>query len=230
MKTVDLKQHHKTVYSQFGQDGVLEEIFNNIGLTNKYFIEFGSHGNMTGQGNTPYLREKLGMDGLLMDGEDRAGEFDVKIHVVTSDNINQLFEKYNVPEEADFLSIDVDGADWHIWRALDQKYRPRVVSIECNPHYETYVDTIEPDSRRFGSPHYYSGCSLLAAKILGNIKGYSLVAYCGVDAIFVRDDIIVEKELDFVDVNNHLTIGKRLYNEVHPIYPGTEAYIRRVNH
>ena len=35
---------HKSIYSQNGEDGIIKEIFKRIGLTNKYFIEFGVHG------------------------------------------------------------------------------------------------------------------------------------------------------------------------------------------
>ena len=44
MEIHSFKNHLKKVYSQFDQDGILEYIFNLIGVTNKYFVEFGSNG------------------------------------------------------------------------------------------------------------------------------------------------------------------------------------------
>ena len=40
----DLNNYQKRVLSQWGQDGVIEKIFDIIGTTNKYFVEFGSSG------------------------------------------------------------------------------------------------------------------------------------------------------------------------------------------
>lgn len=51
-------------------------------------------------------------------------------------NINDLFAKYEVPLEFDLLSIDVDYDDFWVWKAIDVKFRPRVVIIEvsCATH------------------------------------------------------------------------------------------------
>ena len=170
----DLNNFQAKVLSQWGQDGVLDKIFDTIGVTNRFFVEFGSSGTDDGQGNTAQLR-KRGFDGLLMDGsehpygqgsvgtqlltqkaallpvgtegsnlehlrcsEDEFGnhcvkrDYDVKIEFIKASNINSLFDKYNVPNEFDLLSIDVDGQDFHIWNALDVKYSPRVITIEMN--------------------------------------------------------------------------------------------------
>jgi hypothetical protein len=54
---INLDNFRKKIFSQFGQDGVIENIFLIIGTTNKYFVEFGSHGTDYGMGNTPYLRK-----------------------------------------------------------------------------------------------------------------------------------------------------------------------------
>jgi hypothetical protein len=67
---MDLNLFQKHILSQWGQDGVIEKIFETIGTTNKFFVEFGSSGNDAGMGNTAYLR-RSGFDGLLMDGSDR---------------------------------------------------------------------------------------------------------------------------------------------------------------
>ncbi len=61
----DINLHEKKIYSQNGEDGILEYIFSEIGTTNKFSVEFG-----VGNGfecNTVYLLEKKGWDGLMMD-------------------------------------------------------------------------------------------------------------------------------------------------------------------
>lgn len=55
---------------------------------------------------------------------------------VTADNINAL-----VPERLDFLSIDVDGADFWLWSALT--HRPRVLIIERNQSIPWWMDVVQ---------------------------------------------------------------------------------------
>src|SRR5882762_10241106 len=52
-------------FSQHGEDGIIEEIFNRIGTTNKYFIEFGVENGI--ESNSTYLLFK-GWKGLWIEG------------------------------------------------------------------------------------------------------------------------------------------------------------------
>jgi len=208
---MDLNIYQNRILSQWGQDGVVEKIFDSIGTTDKYFVEFGSSGNDSGMGNTAYLRRR-GFDGLLMDGSERPynhdvsdRRYDVKIEFIKPSNINQLFEKYNVPREFDFLSIDIDGQDFHVWNNL-KNYSPRVISIEMNYHMEPGVDKVMPlDDDWIWPGNEMSGASITALKKLGNKKGYALVATCMSDAIFVRNDLIFNGDMTeplFKNINN----------------------------
>jgi len=249
---IDLNKYQTKTLSQWGQDGVLDKIFELIGTTNKYFVEFGSSGNDSGMGNTAQLRKK-GFDGLLMDGSERpynqdvdGKKYDVKIEFVSSSNINELFAKYNVPEEFDFLSIDIDGQDFHVWNAINQKYKPRVVAIEMNYHIEPGLDKvmIKYDNYQWDCSQF-CGASVTALKKLGNSKGYSLVATCMSDAIFVRNDLLCrDNKILFMNINNEFELIKlntdvenenvkqnvnrdfrdnKLY--VHPIFRSSDEYI-----
>lgn len=222
---MDLNNYQKRVLSQWGQDGVIEKIFDIIGTTNKYFVEFGSSGNDSGMGNTAYLRRR-GFDGLLMDGFARPygndindKRYDVKIEFINSSNINNLFKKYSVPEEFDFLSIDIDGQDFHVWNNLE-KYSPRVVSIEMNYHMIPGKDLVMPlNDNYIWNGGEMSGASITALKNLGNKKGYALVATCMSDAIFIRNDLILDKDTNnvlFKNINNEnelVFLNKDIYNE-----------------
>lgn len=222
---MDLNNFQKRVLSQWGQDGVIEKIFDVIGITNKYFVEFGSSGNDSGMGNTSYLRRR-GFTGLLMDGYERPygnnindKKYDVKIEFVSASNINDLFKKYNVPDEFDFLSIDIDGQDFHVWNKIND-YSPRVVSIEMNYHIEPGKNKVMPlnDNWTWDGYEMY-GSSITALKQLGNRKGYALVATCMSDAIFVRNDLIFDtdkKNVLFKNINNEfelVRLNKDIYIE-----------------
>lgn len=190
MKLADLEHHERKVYSQNGEDGVLESIFATIGVTNCFFVEFGCED--ATECNTAYLLEQ-GWQGLLMDGAgiSRNPRATVQTEFITAENINFLFRKYGVPGAFDLLSIDIDGNDYWVWQAI--AYRPRVVVIEYNAHvspWEKKVIVYEPGFRWNGSDYF--GASLRALKELGEQKGYSLV-YCertGTNAFFIATDAL----------------------------------------
>ena len=115
-----LGRSERQTYSQGGEDGVLEEIFNRIGTTNKHFVEFGvSQGT---ENNTAYLLMS-GWKGLWLEGSEKffasiqktfaplieSGHLTAKNAFITAENIESLFEETKVPTEPDLLSIDIDG-------------------------------------------------------------------------------------------------------------------------
>jgi hypothetical protein len=170
----DLERFEKRVYSQCGEDGVLERIFEIVGTHNRYYVEFGAKdGNELS--NTKYLRTHHGWDGLLMDGAAPADDPFVRREFITAENINALFGKWSVPERFDLLSIDLDGNDYWVWKAIDRCV-PRVVIVEYNVFFGLHVRK----SMAYNPTHEwdestYHGASLAALDALGSAKGYALV-------------------------------------------------------
>lgn len=204
---INLRDYHYSVNSQFGQDGVLKKIFEVIKPINKYFVEFGSSANDVGGGNTSYLRS-LGFEGLLMNGSDKPygqdiidKKYDLKVEFITAENIEALLNKYLITKKFDLLSIDIDGNDYWIWKAITWFY-PQVVCIEsnaCIPLYRSVVQPYNPLWVWQGNCQY--GASRLALYKLARIQGYSLVAFCGCDMIFVRDSYI-PNDIHFTNIND----------------------------
>ncbi|MGE5196495.1 MAG: hypothetical protein ACM3JI_04110, partial [Anaerolineae bacterium] len=145
-KQIDLSQFEKRVFSQNGEDGVLEIIFHYIQPKTKYFVEFGvEDGTIC---NTRFFREKYHWTGLMMDGRFSNPQINLRQHFITAENICDLLEYYGVPQEFDLLSIDVDGNDWYLWKRILEKYRPSVVVIEYNPNFfphQDFIITYDPD-------------------------------------------------------------------------------------
>ena len=179
-------------YSQHGEDVVLEYIFSKIGDESKYYIEFGG-GDGKWLSNTHYFRTKLGWKGLLLEGNkgvvdkttDRE-EINLYHEFVTSDNINTLFNKYNIPDNLDLLSIDIDSTDFHIWNALN--YYPKVVIIETNTGFPNNIPITVPDSQ---SSYFncYFGVNGLGALRLAKAKGYEYVTSINQNMIFVKKEL-----------------------------------------
>ena len=190
-----MKQYEKQVYSQNGEDGIIEYIFEKIGTTNKIAVEFGvSAGGSGNQANTRYLCDKgwktIWFDGAPLNYPPPGGIFVQTF--LTSKNICSVFKEQNVPIELDLLSIDVDGNDYHLREALSG-YKPRVCVMEYNGCYDATTEYIMPenDSYVWSNKETIFGASLLSLTKQANRLGYDLV-YCdenGVNAFFVRTDI-----------------------------------------
>lgn len=230
----DINLHEKKIYSQNGEDGIIEFIFSRIGTTNKFFVEFGVEDGV--MCNSRYLLKK-GWSGLMMDAGfwkkegwrylvkracllilkmkwkkftqhgwaflksienvRHSKDFQpyIKKEIVTMENIQSLFQKYNVPKNFDLLSIDIDYNDYWIWEAITDYY-PRVVVIEYNsslPPTESRVVPYNPEIFIVEelSTNYF-GASLLALEKLGRAKGYTLVG-CdshGINAFFCKSELI----------------------------------------
>ena len=202
-------------FSGSTEDACIAEIFSRIGTTNRFFVEFGAFG--PNNNTTEALVD--GWRGIWIEKSDRiaaalkgplrpyidAERLKVVKALVTVENINDLFRQSGVPAEFDLLSIDVDGIDYWLWRALEG-YRPRVVVIEYNAAYGQRLSFTVPYSPDFAwDETSYFGASLKALEKLGSEKGYSLVAcdYIGTNGYFVRDDLVANKFREPFTSENH---------------------------
>jgi hypothetical protein len=169
----DLHRHRARHFSQNGEDGVIERLMAIVGVTNRFYVEMG-----TGSGeecNTRYLREQ-GWSGVMIDRDQENPALDLHKEFVTAANVDAMMAKYGVPDSFDLLSIDIDGNDYWVWKALAPRYRPRVVVIEYNAGVPCDVSVTipyDPDYHWVGQPN--TGQSLLALTNLSRAKGYSLV-------------------------------------------------------
>ena len=186
-----LRDHEKRLYSQNGEDGIIARLFELLGTTNRYYVEFGT-GTTGAQRNTRLL-DQSDWTGLLMDlgASERAPN--VKKERITAENINQLFAKYDVPLEFDLLSIDIDGNDYWVRKAIGRNYLPRVLVMEYNASFPPpQSKTITYDPNFYWRKTNYFGASLTALMKLNASFGYRLV-FCdsrGINAFFIREDLV----------------------------------------
>ena len=211
-----LNKYEFQVYSQHGEDGIIEEIFNRIGSTNKYFVEFGAEKGL--ENNTLFLLIK-NWRGSWIEGNDeyvrfiknkfefllQKGALSVIQSFITAENIEDTFRILSVPSEFDLLSIDIDGNDYWVWKAI-KNYSPRVVVIEYNAIFRPptqYVIKYEP-FKKFEITRSF-GASLQSLYLLAEEKGYKLVAcnFAGGNAFFVRSDLVREHFMFPFTAENH---------------------------
>ena len=190
----ELNKKQEKVTSQFGQDGIIKEIFANIGTTNKFCVEFGHNGTTLESSNVGRLVNEDGWTALLMDGGYENPEINLHKEFITSGNIVELFDKYSVPLEPDYVSVDIDSCDlWVMKKIMQSKYKPRVVSCEYNPVFFLTDSVTIPDDPtfRWNEKDCVVGASLAAINKASRESGYKLVACVWpCDAFMIREDLI----------------------------------------
>lgn len=192
---LNIGAHEKRVYSQLGQDGILEYIFQHIGQGKKHCVEFGfnSPGLVGGSGaNVANLVLNKKWTCLLLDGEYANPSINLHREFLTSKNLCDVLAKYNTPIDVDYVSIDVDSTDLWLFDSLLQKYKPRVVSVEYNSNIPLdYAITFPNDSGLTWGADCVYGASLKALNLVAEKYGYVLVyVLTYLDAFFIRKDLI----------------------------------------
>ena len=121
--------------SQGVQDLILNKIFEFVKPKHKYFVEFGFDASNYARSmgaNTASLHAQ-GWDGLLLDIHFDNPAINLHKEKVSPDNIVALFDKYKVPHEVDYVSIDIDSVDVFVFLSiLSSQYKPAVITSEYN--------------------------------------------------------------------------------------------------
>jgi hypothetical protein len=190
------------VYSQWGEDGILQHLLQHVRVPRKVFVEFGVE--TYAESNTRFLLVNNYWSGLVMDGsQDNVCKIkndniywrhDLRAvkAFITKENINDLVRSSGIIGEIGLLSIDIDGNDYWVWEAIDV-VDPAIVVVEYNARFgpsRAVTIPYQPDFDRHTAPGsgIYFGASLAAFAILGNRKGYALVGTnsAGNNAFFVK--------------------------------------------
>lgn len=191
-----LLDYQQNVHSQTGEDGIISKILELIPQSDKWCVEFGAWDGLY-LTNTRHLIDSKGYSAVLIEADknkflELTNNYSQNARVTTlnklvgfteKDNLDQILESTSIPYDFDLLSIDIDGNDYHTWKAIT-KYRPKVVVIEFNPTIPTQIQFIQP-----ADPFINQGSSLLSLVELGKAKGYELVSVLEFNAFFVTQEL-----------------------------------------
>jgi hypothetical protein len=201
----DLAAVEFKVFSQWGEDGIIEWLVSKLPGIPPTFVEFGVEN--FGEANCHFLMENRNWKGLVIDGSE--AHMDQLRHTVlhwqhdltavtgfvTAENIDQLITRNGFAGDLGILSIDIDGNDYWVWDAI-KSVNPAIVSCEMNGVLGDLHPISIPYDPAFErlKAHYsgqYFGTSVAALKHLGAQKGYTFVGTNsrGVNAFFVRNDL-----------------------------------------
>lgn len=201
----NLSQAEFRVFSQWGEDGIIQRLIQDIPIDRRVFVEFGVQDYQ--ESNTRFLLMHNHWAGLIIDGDqgniDRIRQDEIywrynlkaECAFVSRDNINGLLKNNGAVGDIGLLSVDIDGNDYWVWKAIEA-VEPRIVVVEYNARFGPDRAVTVPYDAEFtrARAHYsmiYYGASLSALVALGATKGYDFVGAnsAGNNAFFVRRDL-----------------------------------------
>lgn len=205
LKSNNIQDYEFKVFSQWGDDGIIQFLIRKTKIINPYFIEFGVED--YSESNTRFLLMNNNWSGLIIDGSVESittvkrqpyfwkHDLTAVSAWITKKNINGLLSATN-QQDIGLLHIDIDGNDYWIWQELDiSQLRPTIVIIEYNSIFGKEKAITIPYSDNFyrTDAHFsnlYFGASLKALVKLSQKKGYVFIGCnsSGNNAYFVRKD------------------------------------------
>ncbi len=195
----DFIKYKHNITSQWGEDGIITEIFKRISPKEKFCIEFGAWDGKH-LSNIWNLWHEQGWSALLIEAEGakiplleksleefpNVKAFHARVQAEGETSLDSILKKTFPNKEIDILSIDIDSDDYYIFESLS--VQPRVVLVEYNP-------TVPPEMEVIQEKGAYFGSSALALCNLARRKGYTLASLTETNLFFVRNDEFLKLEV-----------------------------------
>lgn len=207
-KIKNLSEIEFQVFSQWGEDGIIDWIINKFPNIPKSFLEIGTQDYK--ESNTRFLLINKNWDGFLIEGDDNEvkkiksqriywkHKLTIKSEFVTKENINSVVKKLNVPKKIGLLSLDIDGVDYWVLKKLSV-LEPSIIICEYNSLYGLNKSITVPYKMDFdrSKEHYsnlYYGASIQAFIELMKSKQYFLLGTnsAGNNAFFMKNKFLKE--------------------------------------
>ena len=201
----DLSDVEFKVYSQWGEDGIIDWLINKLPQIPKKFLEIGTQDYK--ESNTRFLLINRNWDGFLIEADKDAikniksqrvyWRYNLTVinEFITKDNINNIIRKNDIPKKLGLLSLDIDGVDYWILTKLST-LDPSIIICEYNSLFGQKKSVTVPYKKNFirSKEHYsnlYYGASIRAFVNIMRKKNYFLVGTnsAGNNAFFVKKDL-----------------------------------------
>ena len=223
----DFNIYKKNTFSQFGEDGIIEEIFKRLSdVSDKRCCEFGAWDGKF-LSNTCNLITNHNYEAILIEADKK--RFDelninfpdkkiIKINKFVNfsgeNSLDNILENTSFNKDFDFLSIDIDGCDYWIFESLS-KFTPKVICIEFNPSIPNKVDFIQEKNMKINQ-----GSSAKSIIDLGLKKNYFPIASTNCNLFFIHNKFKPKiTNLDKFDINQLLSNSNDNY--IYCGYDGT---------
>jgi hypothetical protein len=188
----NINDYEFSIFSQWGEDGILDFIIRKLHLKDGVFIEFGVDNYI--ESNTRFLLFKENWNGLVIDScEKNVNQIQnsyyywkynilAKKFFINKNNINNIIADFldqQCKKTLDLLSIDIDGNDYWILNNVEfEKFKPKIVVCEYNSLLGNKLSLTIPYKEEFNRENndpklkIYYGASIKAFVNLLNKKGY----------------------------------------------------------
>lgn len=211
MSFKNLNSFNKNIFSQFGEDGIIEEIFNRLGKnSDKHCCEFGA---WDGEylSNVYNLILNKNFKGILIESDpekfknllNKNNKNIIPINKLVSfegkNKLDNILLEQNFEKNFDLLSIDIDGNDYHVFKEINE-FKPKIIIIEYNPTIPNDVEFIQKKDLNINQ-----GSSAKAIFNLAKQKNYFLIAATSTNLFFVHEnykELIVDKEYQLEEIRD----------------------------
>ena len=201
----DLSEVEFQVYSQWGEDGIIDWLVNKFPEIPKSFLEIGTENYK--ESNTRFLLVNKNWDGFIIEA-DKNSVKDIKSQrvywrhnltienqFVDQNNINTIIKRINIPKKLGLLSLDIDGIDYWVLKKLSV-LEPSIVICEYNSLFGQKKAITVPYKKNYirSNEHYsnlFYGASIKAFIDLLKKRNYFFIGTnsAGNNAFFVNQNI-----------------------------------------
>ena len=241
-----LISHKKNIFSENGEDGIIEKIFSEIKPKSNLCCEFGAWDGIWAS-NCRNLIVNHNWNAIMIEGDkDKSKDlvntyadnshvhcFNYFVDTKKNSLTNILTEEWK--ENLDYLIIDIDGLDYEIFENLD--FYPLVICIEVNTGHSPEINVKIPREiakNNVGQPLQYF-------VNIAKSKGYELVCFTG-NAFFIKKDLLGSTNIKPISAKDaylqHLKtmpnhVKEHLYfvnkGTVNPFYKYNNPYLSKSN-
>ena len=185
--------YSKNITSQEGEDGIIAKILEFLPDKNQWCVEFGAWDGKA-YSNSANLILNKNFSAVLIEGNENRFKALVEnykdngsviplnqfVGFETQNNLDSVLSKTPIPIDFDFLSIDIDGNEYHVLEQM-HTYKPKCICVEYNPTIPNEVEFIQKKDMTVNH-----GSSIKSLTILANKMGYELLSVTRINAFYVR--------------------------------------------
>jgi len=206
------------VYSQNGEDGIIDYLLSSLNIDKPKFVEVGI-GDYS-ECNSRFVYEKTSAKGIVIDcitDLERKisksvnlwkGDLTIVNEKVSSKNILDTLNRFSALEDLDLFSLDIDGIDYWVIEKLPVNFS-KIAVIEYNSIYGPNLKITTPNIENFDRNDYHFsnlcfGASLKAIVDLMKKKNFSFIGtnLTRCNAFFVQNDYIDLIKIKFPDLED----------------------------